>query len=82
MKQKSKKMQKSLIYEVWINLRSVFSSLYFMRRFLPVPAAARVLGAAYDPPLPREMWPISISAPNGISPIVEVFFIVPECVCI
>ena len=82
MKQKSKKMQKCLIYEVWINLRSVFSSLHFMKRFLPVTPDASDPGAAYDPPLPPEMRQISISAPNGISPIVEVFFIVPECVCI
>ena len=43
-----------------------------MKRFLPVTPDAS--GPAYDPPLPPEMRQISISAPNGISPIVEVGF--------
>ena len=46
-------------------------------RFLPVTPDTSGPGA-YDPPLPPEMRQISISAPNGISPIVEVGLIEPN----
>lgn len=51
-----------------------------MKRFLPVTPDASGPGT-YDPPLPPEMRQISISAPNGISPIVEVFVFVYQNVC-